>query len=397
MSAWKVGLAITLVQLSFTLVVSLFTGAPRGYRALFHWDSSWYERIVLEGYHSPGVLTAEDPGTAGFFPGYPMAARSVVLLTGLPPVEALLVTAQLCCWGFWTYFVLLCRRWQLSPRWTFALVLLLLLQPGSFFLVAAYSESTFLMGLMGFLYWSSRPGGKAPALAATHGFVMTATRLVGLPLVAFPLLYVLAQVSWRSHGALAEAVRRGAVPLLVGGLASLGSLSFFAYCQVWLGHWDQYMRTQQVGWGVQTDYGFLISGRFLWDCRLGPREHLLSPCFVGRASIVVVVAVFALALIAEAWPVSRAHSGWRARLPLYFCAFCLFVVPASTNCRNVSMMRLSIPVAAVLLCAVGHLLARRGRPRRSFWGRLAVSLSVGCLAGLHVYMLARYLRGWWVA
>ena len=55
--------------------------------------------------------------------------------------------------------------------------------PFSFFFGMVYTESLFLCSLLGFVYWSDEGSGRGLLLAALHGFVMTSTRLVGLPVV----------------------------------------------------------------------------------------------------------------------------------------------------------------------------------------------------------------------
>src|SRR5579884_3623676 len=223
------GLALAATQVAVAWLASLFTGDPRGYDALHHWDSKWYQRIVAEGYHGPETPTTIDQSTVAFFPGYPLAALVVRSLTGLPTKPALLLTAQLACWGFWTYLLLLCRDGRLSPRVTAWVVAAAALQPASFFLVAAYSESLFLMAALGYFYWSSRSGSTAAALAVGHGFVMSATRLVGVPLILFPVVRAVLTPPREGENA-GSVVRRTAVALLVAGGASLGVLSFFLFC-----------------------------------------------------------------------------------------------------------------------------------------------------------------------
>src|SRR5947199_160809 len=84
----------------------------------------------------------------------------------------LLITVQAAGWGFWTYFFLFGERWKLPPSWQLLGALAILAHPAAFFLVAAYSESLFLLALIGFLYWSSAQTKKARLLAAMHGVVM---------------------------------------------------------------------------------------------------------------------------------------------------------------------------------------------------------------------------------
>ena len=63
----------------------------------------------------------------------------------------------------------------------------IVVHPGPFYLVVGYSESLFLLGLLGYFYWCEKAGRWSWSLAARHGFGMTATRLVGLPAAVFPV------------------------------------------------------------------------------------------------------------------------------------------------------------------------------------------------------------------
>src|SRR5262249_60120085 len=97
------------------------------------------------------------------------------------------VTSQLACGGFWTVGVLFLQRWRVPAGLAIAGIVALLVQPCAFFLVTGYSESLFLFALLGFLYFAGKPGPLAWALAVPFGFLMTATRIVGLPVATYPL------------------------------------------------------------------------------------------------------------------------------------------------------------------------------------------------------------------
>ena len=56
--------------------------------------------------------------------------------------------------------------WNVSSALQICAALLILAHPAAFFLVAGYSESLFLMALLGFVYWSSAEGRSAKILAA---------------------------------------------------------------------------------------------------------------------------------------------------------------------------------------------------------------------------------------
>src|SRR5439155_13314260 len=55
----------------------------------------------------------------------------------------------------------------------------------------------FLMMLVGFIYWSTREGRAVKVLAVLHGFTMSATRIVGLPCAAFPVVHSIVSNGWK--------------------------------------------------------------------------------------------------------------------------------------------------------------------------------------------------------
>ena len=186
------GFLLTLAQL--TLAVSLL--APEGplsyrYSTLIQHDSYWFANIVDSGFQTivpPISHKVMEVSNVAFFPAYPAIAGLVRKCFQLQTGDALLVTAQAAAWGFWTYFFLFCERWNLSLSLRFFGALSVLAHPAAFFLVAAYSESLFLMALVGFIYWSSAEGRAAKISAALHGILMSATRIVGIPCAAFPVV-----------------------------------------------------------------------------------------------------------------------------------------------------------------------------------------------------------------
>ena len=124
----------------------------------------------------------------GFFPAYPALAWILHRALDLEAEDALLITAQAAALGFWIYFFLFGERWNLPFSWQLLGALAILAHPAAFFLITAYSESLFLMALIGFLYWSGAETRRGRVLAAIHGIVMSATRIVGLPCALAPLI-----------------------------------------------------------------------------------------------------------------------------------------------------------------------------------------------------------------
>jgi hypothetical protein len=186
------GLILTLAQVA----VAVCLLAPEGelsdrYSTLVQHDSFWFMNIVDRGYETtvpPSNHKVMEVSNVAFFPAYPAIAALLRRTFDLETDAALLITAQIAAWGFWTYFFLFCERWNLSPTLQILGALSIVAHPAAFFLIAGYSESLFLMALLGFIYWSSAEGGAAKIWAALHGIVMSATRIVGIPCAAYPVV-----------------------------------------------------------------------------------------------------------------------------------------------------------------------------------------------------------------
>src|SRR2546425_3954640 len=187
------GLILTLLQLAMAVGLLAPEGsASNRYSALLQHDSYWFMNIVDRGYQTivpPINHKVMEVSNVAFFPAYP--AIAAVLRYGLHvgTQNALLITAQAAAWGFWSYFFLFCDRWNLSPALQFFGALSIIAHPAAFFLIAGYSESLFLMALLGFIYWSSTDGRAAKVWSALHGIVMSATRLAGIACAVFPVVH----------------------------------------------------------------------------------------------------------------------------------------------------------------------------------------------------------------
>ena len=153
------GLVLTALQLTMAVGLLAPEGpAPYRYSTLIQHDSYWFMNIVDHGYQTivpPINQKMMEVSNVAFFPAYPAIAALLRRGLNIDTGTALLITAQLAAWGFWSYFFLLCRRWRISPVLQVCGALLIVAHPAAFFLIAGYSESLFLMTLLGFIYWSS--------------------------------------------------------------------------------------------------------------------------------------------------------------------------------------------------------------------------------------------------
>src|SRR5262245_38755054 len=112
------GALLVLGQLAFVYSQSSGVSFRVAYRELFQFDCYWYGNIALEGYALAPPGRHRNQINVAFFPGFPLLVRALRNASGLPLEVAVVLTAQLACWGFWTYFLLLLRRWQVPARGT---------------------------------------------------------------------------------------------------------------------------------------------------------------------------------------------------------------------------------------------------------------------------------------
>lgn len=395
------GLLLTVLQ----LVVAVLLLAPDGalderYDRLVQHDGYWFLNIVTRGYHTPVPPIDHkvmEVSNVAFFPAYPIIASALHYGLGLDAMHALLLAAQLAAWGFWSYFFLFCQRWQIPPTLCVLGALAIVAHPAAFFLVAAYSESLFLMGVFGFLYWSGAEGRYARGCAIFHGVMMSATRIVGIPCAAFPAIQSLWREGWSGLRQPIAWVRSHVPAVTMMLCSTLGAVLFFIYCLFKWGHWDMYMRTQFAGWGIEPDYLAIFrpsSYRWLIPALNDPTEASQMAMTLGALSFVVVG-------LCEVVAAQRGSTGWRYRLGFYFCAAAIYYISVSgVACVGMeSMLRYQFCAHTLIVLVFLHFL-RQFRPPPAFVRALAVATVVlGSAIGLAVqgWYVWNFTRGHWVA
>jgi hypothetical protein len=384
------GLALAALQTTLALGTAGTLPVREAYLHLSRWDSGWYADIIDNGYLTEIPPKPEGISNVAFFPGFPLGARLLKDFLGLSTGVAMPLTAQLACWGFWTYLLLMWQRWRTPPRLAAAGTLAILVHPAAFFLVCGYSESLFLLMTVGFLYWARTSGRLGFPLAVLHGCIMTATRLVGVPLAAVPLFAGLLP-----GAAPGGRLRRLIVLALLGVLASLGAGLFFAWCHHRFGHWDLYQQTQAIGWNIHPNYLAIAD----WHSYAVKRWREWSTPFFWSRLTVPLTAVLLLALLwrERGQPGGRFLPGRRMRLGLYFGAFFIFYISVSAmSGRNLdSMVRHHLAVHVLLVLAAVHLftVAPERMPRHRLWWLVpaAAAFAIQC------YFAYRFTHGEWVA
>ncbi len=394
-------LFVTLMQV-FVAVVLIAPEGPLSvrYDTLIQHDSYWFANIVDRGYETtvpPVNRKMMEVSNVAFFPAYPAIAGVLHHLLHLSLYKALLITAQMAAFGFWSYFFLFCDRWKVSPVLQFFGALAILAHPTAFFLVAGYSESLFMMALFGFMYWSNGEGRAAKWLAALHGFLMSATRIVGIPCAAYPVVQDVFRNGWGGLTDVRSWLKRYGASVLVTFGATLGAGSFFLYCLLRWGRWDLYLLTQHSGWAIIPDYLAIFkpaSYRWLVPALNNPTEASQMTMTLGGMLLLAV-------MLCELVPIIRRNFAWTSRVGFYFCAVVIYFVSVSgvASVEMESMLRYEFCVHALIVLAIVHFLHQLPTPPllvRAF-GMAAIALLSAAGLSVQGWYVWNFTRGNWVA
>jgi hypothetical protein len=216
-------------------------------------DALWFLRIAADGYRATD-------GSAAFFPLYPVAVRIVSALLGGHPFAAGLLVSNASFLGALLVLYTLTRS-ELSERVARTTVVLLCCFPTSFFFLAPYSESLFLLLAVSAL-WAARR--RRWGIAAAAGFGAALTRSVGL-VVALAMAVEAIQQRGEARD---RPLLPGLAAASAGGLGTFAVLAFWAAkAQDWLAPLDQqanWERSFSWPWMTLID-GSRAAFRYLGD------------------------------------------------------------------------------------------------------------------------------------
>jgi Mannosyltransferase (PIG-V) len=242
---------------------------------LTQWDGSWYRLIAQRGYGPPMPSLA-----AAFFPVYPLAVRVVAFVVRDFQIASLLVSNG--CLLAAALLLLRLLRLDYDETVCRRTITFLMFNPVSFFLSAAYSESTFLLLSIG-AFLAARRG--KWLVASLCGGCLSATRAPGL-IIGAPLLaeYI---ADWRQRTRNVWqffAPRLLSLALLPGGL-----LLYMLYCYRKRGDLFLPMHAQAGGWKKTLTWPWQT---FFWPDNFSPSHIPLYQAIVGAAIILCVVGFF---------------------------------------------------------------------------------------------------------
>lgn len=267
-----------------TLAVATFIEIPqvtvKG--ALQVWDAAWYMGVIDHGYpHTPPPgIGPQAQATIAFFPGFPMLARGVRLVTGLSTLQAAVLTSVLCGLAAVIAVWFLVRRIS-GPRTAFRASAALCFFPASMAFLLPFAEGLAIAAsALCLLFLLDRRW----VLAGLAGAVATATRPTAMVLVPCCLWAALAAIrrdrDWRS---LAAAV-----------LTPAGIFGYFAFLRWHTGNFLSWVDVETRGWGHGNDYGRTTIEAF--------RRVSTNPVGDVQAIVAVTATVFAVvAVVAVLW------------------------------------------------------------------------------------------------
>jgi hypothetical protein len=380
------------------IVIAVLLLAPEGplswrYSTLNQHDSYWFMNIIDRGYETivpPINHKVMEVSNVAFFPAYPATAALLHKVFRIEADSALLITAQIAAFGFWSYFFLFCERWNLSPTLRSLGALSILSHPAAFFLIAGYSESMFLMGLLGFLYWSTSESRHAKVFAVLHGIIMSGTRIVGIPCAGIPVVQSILQkrlFPLRQHFSV----------MTMSILATFGAGAFFTYCLIRWGHWDMYMLTQSAGWGIVPDYlAIFRPSSYRW---LVPA--LNNPVEASQLATSLTMVAFIIIAIVEIVAALRSETNWRQRIGLYAAAAIIYYISVSgVACVEMeSMLRYQFCSHTLIVLAFLHFLRQLRLPPLPVRALATATVVLACATGLIVqgWYVWNFTRANWVA
>jgi hypothetical protein len=242
---------------------------------LTQWDGHWYRLIAQHGYGPP-----VPPVAAAFFPLYPLAVRAVAVVVRDLQVASLLVSNG-CLIAASLLLVRLLRR-DYDEVICRRAITFLMFNPVSFFLSAAYSESTFLLLSVATLLAARQ---NKWLLASACGGCLSATRAPGL-IIGGPLLAEYA-LQWRERGG---AIRQFVQAKLFWlALVPCGLALYLFYSYIKRGDFFLPMHAQAGGWKKTLAWPWQT---FFYPDNFSPSHIPLYQAIVGFALLLIIVGFF---------------------------------------------------------------------------------------------------------
>ncbi len=387
-----IAVALTVLQVAIAMTFNEQKNIVARYPTLVQWDSIWFFRIVTDGYYVNPIVKNIYYTNTVFPPGFPLFAYIIQSITGLTALVSVLLASQIATVLFWIYFLLLAKRMKVSPFFTTAGVLCVLLYPAAFFFVVGYSDSLFLAMLLGLVYWLSDGRQYSWLAAGIHGCIMTSARIVGIPLIILPLAYTFFTKGVQGL--------RDPRPWLATALSGAGAGAFFLFCKLVFGEWFIQVRAHQY-WATKPDPSAIFNPIFYRHWKPFYADGMLHPDYFSLMSFQLLLSFIITAILLELFTLKkRKPSGTSSiRMSLYFTALLTWVFTLTARSHNVSGA-FRYMIVPEILCVLGlmgwssAMKAKKALPRIVFW----IMVTILCAAiPMQIVYIARYTHRLWVA
>ena len=226
---------------------------------------------------------------------------------------------------------------------------------------------------------------------------MSATRIVGIPCAAYPVVRAVFEGGWARLRDVRHWFREYASAVALMAVAMLGAIGFFFYCLLRWGRWNLYMETQEAGWAIFPDYLAVFkpaSYRWLIPPLNDPTQWSQMTMTVGALGFVAIA-------LCELLPAIRRRTNWQRRIGFYFVAVVTYYIAVSgvASVQMESMLRYQFCAHALIVLAFLHFLAQFRTPPASVraFGMAAVALLSAAGLSLQGWWVWNFTRGDWVA
>ncbi|MGE0866157.1 MAG: mannosyltransferase family protein [Vicinamibacterales bacterium] len=264
------------------------------------WDTGWYLGIAMEGYQYDPNARAETQQNIAFFPAFPMIVKSLSAVLGRQPLWTGVGVSLVAFFLALAYFLRLARDELQDDGAAATAVMLLAAYPFAVFFSAAYTESLFLLTLVGAVYhfrrdqlWRSAGWGLVCGLTRPNGAFLS----VVLGLMAVAPMWDAGR--WRPIVPPPSGWAHIGKRLLSAAAPGIGMLAFSAYIYQLTGHPFRWTM-QNAAWGrVYRSLDSLVADRV---------DYIASNGLYSYASTQTIDFFYLLAvlfMLGSAWPVYR--------------------------------------------------------------------------------------------
>jgi hypothetical protein len=310
-------------NLPFRVYENEFLNLPARY------DTGWYLAIANEGYRwSPSGETSFQNIT--FFPAFPLLVRYLSVVLGRAPIWAGVGISFVAFYGAMVYLLRLARQDLDDESRALAAVALLATYPFAVYFSAAYTESLFLLGLVGAIHhfrhhqlWRAAGWGALCGLTRPNGAMLS----IVLALIVVQAWRADRQAGvepgrWPTWSAYLDRLAAAAAP-------GLGMLAYSTYILFLTGNPFQWAAHQPAWERVYRSLDTVVTDRVQFVAQHGLYDY------VSSQTIDMLWFLSALFVLAAVWPVYR-----RFGLP-YAALILVTVVPPLAVGGVLSMGRLT--------------------------------------------------------